>query len=199
MSRQRKCENEKENSQEEKNAAEKKGTPRSTSFSVGPARSTRPALQLLRQLSEMGAGISFSFRNKNSIAMLAEERLEREKLAQDKTDLEAQLARFKLEKHQEEEKAAKETEALLAKERLEREKLERDKTDLEAQLARVKLEKRQDEEKAVKATEALLTKLARDKTDLEAKLARANLEKRQEEEKAAKAAAAAEEARRVIV
>jgi hypothetical protein len=40
-------------------------------------------------------------------ALLAEERLEREKLARDKTNLEVELARVKLEKQHEEEKAAK--------------------------------------------------------------------------------------------
>jgi serine/threonine protein kinase len=75
-------------------------------------------------------------------ALLAEERLEREELARDKTDLEAQLARVNLEKRQEEEKAVR-AEALSAEERREREKLARDKTDLEAQLARLKLEKLQ--------------------------------------------------------
>jgi hypothetical protein len=79
-------------------------------------------------------------------ALLTEERLEREKLARDKTDLEDQLARVNLEKRHEEEKAVR-AEALLAEERLEREKLARDKTDLEAQfrfeMARVELEKRE--------------------------------------------------------
>jgi hypothetical protein len=89
-------------------------------------------------------------------ALLAEERLERETLARDKTDLEDQLARVNLEKRhledqlarvnlekrQEEDKAVRAV-ALLAEERLEREKLARDKTDLEAQVARLKLEKQQ--------------------------------------------------------
>jgi serine/threonine protein kinase len=103
-------------------------------------------------------------------ALLAEERLESEKLARDKTDLEDQLARVNVEMRQKEDKAVR-AEALLAEERLESEKLARDKTDLEDQLARVNVEKRQKEDKAVRA-EALLAEERLEREKLEAQLAR---------------------------